>query len=1143
MKNCFLIPLVILCAVSLGRGAEFVHETPVLFTASADVDGDGDADAVIVDKVTGLVTIGVRQADGSLLFNQPQNSGIPNVTGLAVGRLLSTTQDTLALTSPLANRVQVVNAAAPDLLPYLTYYPVAGPRFVAALGSGGLDDMPLAGAWDGETSVDLRLMKNAGSGSFDTAGEGTVEGTVGGWNPVQTSRNGSVKLASLELGLNTKVNLQTVDVNGVYGNTVTASGVLPGSRMLYGQFDVAQSDVMFYLPGTAILQVLRLAVNEQSFLPVAQLQAAKPVAQMLRLKGAVADQVMMIFLDGTAAVYDYTQAGGFTLVNTLDLSAEPGAAQSAVALADGSFALLTGTGADGRPLAHRLFTRDGGIYVAHSGGSLPALGKGPAPWGNVFFFNGSPFLQENTRLVGQWSVGDWSSAMLFGATPQADGENFLSSKEGLGNRFTRQFNPVPTGAAGALANQYRADISLSRLDSRSRVLGDVSGGVRVEPAGGAFSEAVQVNIEAATEGSDLWYRKSNTASFQLYKGAFYLYKDSVVEAYARLPNGKRTPVTTAQFTFEKPPEKQDSDGDGVPDFVELELELEPDGGADSDGDGFSDLEELLAGTSPSNKDVFPTDKRPDTEAKLNLAIQPLPWDGSTNSASYAKLGLSVECHEVDGALLGTGTADKPLDQPVAAFSCQPVEAQQRLLIVSTPLNYSLRTDVDVQQRGRELIGMVAVPDAIPVEVSFQYGGGTSAQETTNWINAATATYAAVTTPIVIKSIGVDDTLVFLLMEARLADLLQMHGFVGSSTSFSLTPFREHEDRDPNFPIPVSSADLLSLERANGDPQFSVAVKLRELLTHYQKAVKNDENEPAMDLLKLLAREVYRVSSTEHDANPGLLKPPVDVLRQFIRFISLDQEYESRVSLTPEQMQQIFQIIYPLRYDAPVRPYVSLTLKVPNSAATDGRTYATSLDGAQTYLLKDFRGRPFELPGYFQVTPGSQFSILAYDDLPAESGGHPLEVYSMTLTTIPLASVTDTDGNLLPDDWELLFFGSMGQDPLSSGDGSGYSLLQEFLAGTDPTDALNSPSGTPATFSFGGLVEQRRNEEGSFVIVFQWSSSFGDAFELVVQESTDMVHFTTCENATIQHLDGDQYQALVPASTAKKVFYRVGIRLP
>ncbi|MEN3942717.1 hypothetical protein WJU23_15560 [Prosthecobacter sp. SYSU 5D2] len=1143
MKKRLFPVLLFACVTGLAAGAEFVHETDSLLTASADVDGDGDADAVIVDRVTGVVTIGIRQADGSLAFRAPLASGIPGVTGMAVGRLQKNTRDTLALTSPLANRVQVMSAVAEDMLPYQTEYPVAGTRFIAPNGGGGAEEnLLLAAQFDGEQTVRLRVMTNGGGGEFTTAGNSTMQGgQLQGWNPVRLARAGETRLAYVENGFTASLRVAVLNGNE-FAEPVTATGLPAGCRMLYGHFDSEQSDFLFYQPGKAGIEVLRVLPTEKDF-TASGFDAGREIAQMLRLPGEETDQVMMIFADGTAAVYDYTQAGGFTLADSLDLSGEPGAAQSAVALADGSFALLTGLDADGRPTAHRLFSKNGdGRYVPHSGGSLPKLGGGQAAFGNVFFFSATPFLNENARLVGQWSVGDWSSAMIFGATPRADGESFVSSILGLGSRFTREFTPVPSGAVAGLANQYRDDISLARLNASPRVLGDLSAGVTVQPAGGLFKEAVQVSLVAAGQVQGIYYRRSASGTFTLYSNPFYLYQNSVVEAYALMADGKRTPVTQATFSFSQAPEKQDTDGDGVPDFVELELELDPDGGADTDGDGFSDLDELLAGTSPSLKGQFPEgdESRPETTDKVNLAIQPRPWDGPANSEVFARIGLPVECHEVDGALLGEGRVSKPADEPFAAFPCQPVEAQQRLLVVSTPLHYQLRSDEGEQRRGRELVGLVAVPDAVPVEIPFEYGVGSQADRTASWIQAAQAAYAAVGPAVLIKSIGVDETLAFLLLEARVGELLQFRG-IGGSTDFSLTPFREHEGRDPFQPGTVSSAQLLSLEQGVGDPQFSDAVKLRELLAHYESVVRNTKNDPTIELLKQLAREIYQISSMQHDEVPGGLKPPLDALRQFIRFISLDAEYVSRISLKQEELFELYQLIYPLRHEAPVRPYVRLTLKIPENAPADGQTYAESLSGALTYVLRDKRGQPFEMPGHFRQIPGSQFSIIAYDDLPPETGGHPLEVFSLTLTTIPLASVTDTDGNLLSDEWELLYFGSTGQDAFSSPDGSGYSLLQQFLAGTDPTDASSVPTGAPGTFSFGG-VAQRREGDGSFVIDFQWSSSFGDAFEFVVQETTDMVGFSP-RAATFHHLGGDQYQAVVPATGAGRVFYRVGVRLP
>lgn len=48
--------------------------------------------------------------------------------------------------------------------------------------------------------------------------------------------------------------------------------------------------------------------------------------------------------------------------------------------------------------------------------------------------------------------------------------------------------------------------------------------------------------------------------------------------------------------------------------------------------------------------------------------------------------------------------------------------------------------------------------------------------------------------------------------------------------------------------------------------------------------------------------------------------------------------------------------------------------------------------------------------------------------------------------------TDTDGDGLPDDWELANFGNLDATPSADPDGDGSSNLQEFKAGTNPIDA-------------------------------------------------------------------------------------------
>lgn len=49
---------------------------------------------------------------------------------------------------------------------------------------------------------------------------------------------------------------------------------------------------------------------------------------------------------------------------------------------------------------------------------------------------------------------------------------------------------------------------------------------------------------------------------------------------------------------------------------------------------------------------------------------------------------------------------------------------------------------------------------------------------------------------------------------------------------------------------------------------------------------------------------------------------------------------------------------------------------------------------------------------------------------------------------------DSDGDGLPDDWELMFFGSLGRDGTGDFDNDDFKDSSEYFAGTNPTDPLS-----------------------------------------------------------------------------------------
>src|ERR1035441_4364227 len=89
--------------------AAFVYESGTEFFSAGDFNGDGIADVLVLDKATGNARVGYRDGNGGLTWSAPLVSGVENATGLGVEHFLQQTNDSIAVTSPGFNQVNLVD--------------------------------------------------------------------------------------------------------------------------------------------------------------------------------------------------------------------------------------------------------------------------------------------------------------------------------------------------------------------------------------------------------------------------------------------------------------------------------------------------------------------------------------------------------------------------------------------------------------------------------------------------------------------------------------------------------------------------------------------------------------------------------------------------------------------------------------------------------------------------------------------------------------------------------------------------------------------------------------------------------------------------------------------------------------------------
>ena len=138
----------------------------------------------------------------------------------------------------------------------------------------------------------------------------------------------------------------------------------------------------------------------------------------------------------------------------------------------------------------------------------------------------------------------------------------------------------------------------------------------------------------------------------------------------------------------------------------------------------------------------------------------------------------------------------------------------------------------------------------------------------------------------------------------------------------------------------------------------------------------------------------------------------------------------------------------------------------------------------------------------------------------------------------VAGDSDTNSNLLDDDWERFFFGDLGVvGPYDSHPVNGYTYLQLFLLGADPR--LDTVPSEPM-LNVLPYPEVSMGMSANLCLQFDFPDHYFDEFEWEVWSSPDMQNFSLVAPTTISDLGGGSYKFdLGPAAPfAPRSFFKI-----
>jgi hypothetical protein len=1174
---------------------DFVQETAESFIAQPDLDGDGTPDIVVVDRSTGIIRPAIF--DGDVNWLEPVSGGVTDVDAVASGNFEDFARDSIALASESANRIKAFSFDGDTLnrSPRSVFNEVWGVSELAALEEASSET---PGTIELVGLSNIFIPESSGIRDFMTLVEGELTSYPTGYSEAPaTERAHNHFLGDIDtplLGFFREAEegfdlfILTLLLDGSF-EEFTAESLFPaGTQVIHASFiESGEYQFLFYIPGSTECQVY--AWNGGGLELVEAFLLSSP-----------ASQLFPIVMDGFAGFFALSMDSstitpyafdGFSPAVPLPAFA-PTAGESinaAFPLPDGNLLLLSGDPASDPSSESEIFSFNGSSFVSEALRPLPDI-RSLTTGSNVLLFAETPFINENPSITGRLGAGVWTSAVAVGTSVEAAVESYGGTTTGLNSPSGVNLGTPPPGTSDALGNQVDADISLSFSGA---AVGAVPGSVSPDPEPGTYAQSISVSFIPTDPLVEVFYRTLPDGTWEGAGGPVGPYFEDIEIAYFGLhPDGRRTPIQTAAYSISTNPSDLDSDGDGIPDYVEIANGLDPvNSGDDGDGDGYSDLIELLAGSNPANALSLPPGREvdsdedgysdleetiagtnagdpssfPSTPGVLNfqnvydLVAVPYSHDGTSAANPFVSsleeeletlggdpLATNVRLYNASAALAGFDrTALHNLGgitHPSAYIDEVPIANPDLFMVVATDRTFNIDVLAADQRLGRQIVALVQIPEAslAPVPYTFGSSGGVLSTEAGAWVSAAQSHYLSIDRPLLTREFNLFDTLSLLLAEKKIEDILEARGIL-SGDPFTLTGFRSSEvtvnpasapgDGSRKVVVPPSTLNDLRYKAGPSLPGYRLEV-IREMV---EQTVDFD---PATNVqaLRAVAEEIYRISAATANDNPGTLLPPLDALRQFLRTGSLaNTGYGGAAPLDPATLASAYTAVPYILGKEMARPVEFRELEVPAGGLTGGCTILEDTTSGESVSLINFQGDPFPFPDAFTLPAGAVIIVEGYADVDSACGADlTLEVIPQPqLVTLPVQSTGDLNANLVPDDLEDLY--PLPLDPFGDSDNDGYTDLQEILSGSNPLLDGDFPADPPVNL---GPPSVAIDDSGpNFVFSFAYPEAYADDLNFRLFSGSDLQSIVNDTGFDAVHTGGGAFELIINKPASYPVFYR------